>query len=155
MGDLFARSEVRERSLAYLEGLLSGCERKNGWQVAECVGDASPYGMQYLLGRARWAADALQARLSAYVEDKLGSPDAVLILDETGFLKKGDYIEVEGELRSSEFDAEVGTGKQKSTIKRRSWEVRASLVKKLARPQHSDTDSESFSGRRRNRESFP
>lgn len=91
MRDLFARSEVRERSLAYLEGLLSGCERKNGWQVAECVGDASPYGMQYLLGRARWDADALQARLSAYVEDKLGSPDAVLILDETGFLKKGTH----------------------------------------------------------------
>ena len=60
-------------------------------------------------------------------------------------MKQGDYIEVEGELRSSEFDAEVGNGKQKSTIKRRSWEVRASLVKKLARPQHSDTDSESIS----------
>jgi len=60
-------------------------------------------------------------------------------------LKKGDYIEVEGELRSSEFDAEVGNGKQKSTIKRRNWEVRASLVKKLARPQHSDTDTESIS----------
>ena len=91
MGDLFARSEVRDRSRAYLEGLLSGCERKNGWQVAECVGDASPYGMQYLLGRARWDADALQARLSEYVQDKLGSPDAVLILDETGFLKKGTH----------------------------------------------------------------
>lgn len=91
MGDLFVRSEVRDRSLAYLEGLLSGCERKNGWQVAECVGDASPYGMQYLLGRARWDADALQARLSEYVQDKLGSPDAVLILDETGFLKKGTH----------------------------------------------------------------
>ena len=60
-------------------------------------------------------------------------------------LKKGDYVEVEGELRSSEFDAEVSNGKQKSTIKRRTWEVRASLVKKLARPQHSDTDSESIS----------
>ena len=91
MGDPFARTEVRGRSLAYLEGLLSGCERKNGWQAAERVGDASPYGMQYLLGRARWDADALQARLSAYVEDKLGSPDAVLILDETGFLKKGEH----------------------------------------------------------------
>ena len=91
MGDLFARSEVRGRSLAYLEGLLSGCERKNGWQVAECVGDASPYGMQYLLGRARLDADALQARLSEYVQAKLGSPDAVLILDETGFPKKGSH----------------------------------------------------------------
>ena len=77
MGDLFARSEARERSLAYLQGLLSGCERKNSWQVAERVGDASPYGMQYLLGRARWDADALQARLSGYVEDKLGSSDAL------------------------------------------------------------------------------
>jgi SRSO17 transposase len=62
MGDLFARSEVRGRSLAYLEGLLSGYERKNGWQVAECPGDVSPYGMQYLLGRARWDAEALHKR---------------------------------------------------------------------------------------------
>ncbi len=89
MGDLFPRSEVRERSLAYLEGLLSGCERKNSWQVAECVGDASPYGMQYLLDRARWDADAVRARLSEYVKEALGSRDVVLILDETGFLKKG------------------------------------------------------------------
>jgi SRSO17 transposase len=89
MGDVFARSEVRERSLAYLEGLLSGCERKNSWQVAERVGDASPYGMQYLLGRARWDADMLRTRLSEYVKEELGSGDAVLVLDETGFLKKG------------------------------------------------------------------
>ena len=60
-------------------------------------------------------------------------------------LKKVDYIEVEGELRSSEFDAEVGNGKQKTQVKRRNWEVRASIVKKLARPQHSDTDTESIS----------
>jgi single-strand DNA-binding protein len=49
-------------------------------------------------------------------------------------LKKGDYVEVEGELRSSEFDAEVGEGKKKTTVKRRGWEVRASIVKKLAQP---------------------
>ena len=60
-------------------------------------------------------------------------------------LKKGDYVEIEGELRSTEFDAEVGNGKQKTQIKRRNWEVRASLVKKLARPQHSETDTESIS----------
>lgn len=89
MEALFPRSEVRERSMAYLKGLLSHCERKNGWQVAEWAGEASPYGMQYLLGRARWDADALEARLREYVQEKLGSPDAVLILDETGFLKKG------------------------------------------------------------------
>ena len=89
MGDLFPRSEVRERSLAYLEGLLSHCERKNSWQVAEWAGEAAPYGMQYLLDRARWDAAAVQARLSEYVKEELGSPDAVLVLDETGFLKKG------------------------------------------------------------------
>jgi SRSO17 transposase len=89
MGDLFPRWEVRERSLAYLEGLLSPCERKNSWQVAEWAGEASPYGMQYLLDRARWDSNAVQARLSEYVKEELGSRDAVLVLDETGFLKKG------------------------------------------------------------------
>ena len=49
-------------------------------------------------------------------------------------LKKGDYVEIEGELRSSEYDAEVGVGKKKTTVKRRGWEVRASIVKKLAKP---------------------
>src|ERR1019366_5295515 len=74
---------------SYLEGLLSGCERKNSWQVAEWAGEASPYGMQYLLDRSRWDASAVQARLSDYVKEELGDPDAVLVLDETGFLKKG------------------------------------------------------------------
>lgn len=91
IADLFARSEVRERSLSYVEGLLSGCERKNSWQVAEWVGEGSPYGMQYLLDRARWDANAVQGRLREYVEKELGSPDAVLVLDETGFLKKGTH----------------------------------------------------------------
>jgi hypothetical protein len=82
VGDLFARSEVRRRRLAHPEGLLGGCERKNRWHVAECVGDASPYGVQYLRGRARWDADALQARLNEYVQANRGSPGAVLILKE-------------------------------------------------------------------------
>jgi len=89
IADLFARSEVRERSLAYLAGLLSGFERKNSWQLAEWAGEASPYGMQYLLDRSRWDASAVQARMSEYVKEELGDPDAVLVLDETGFLKKG------------------------------------------------------------------
>ncbi len=49
---LFARSEARERSCAYLQGLLSGCERKNGWQLAEWMGEAAPYAVQHLLDRA-------------------------------------------------------------------------------------------------------
>jgi len=67
------------------DGLLSGCERKNGWQLAECVGDGSPYGMQYLLDRLRWDANAVQARLSEYVQEELGSPDAVLVLTKPDF----------------------------------------------------------------------
>ncbi len=56
-------------------------------------------------------------------------------------LKKGDYVEVEGELRSSEYDAEVGEGKKKTTVKRRGWEIRASIVKKLASPQNSHDEN--------------
>ena len=86
---LFARSEARERSLAYLQGLLSHCERKNGWQLAEWIGEAAPYRVQHLLDRARWDADAARDQLRDYVLEELSSPDAVLIADETGFLKKG------------------------------------------------------------------
>jgi len=53
-------------------------------------------------------------------------------------LKKGDYVEVQGELRSTEFDAEVGEGKEKTTVKRRGWEIRASIVKKLAQPAQGE-----------------
>jgi len=88
---LFARSEVRERSLAYLQGLLSGCERKNGWQLAEWMGEAAPYRVQHLLDRARWDADAARDQLRDYVLEEFSSPDAVLIADETGFLKKGQH----------------------------------------------------------------
>ena len=56
-------------------------------------------------------------------------------------LKKGDYVEVEGELRSTEYDAEVGEGKKKTTVKRRGWEVRASIVKKLAKPASQGTEN--------------
>ena len=88
---LFARSEARERSLAYLQGLLSHCERKNGWQLAEWMGEAAPYRVQHLLDRARWDADAARDQLRDYVLEELSSPEAVLIADETGFLKKGEH----------------------------------------------------------------
>ena len=88
---LFARSEARERSLAYLQGLLSHCERKNGWQLAEWMGEAAPYRVQHLLDRARWDADAARDQLREYVLEELSSPNAVLIADETGFLKKGEH----------------------------------------------------------------
>lgn len=90
IGHRFPRSEPRQRAFAYLQGLLSPVERKNGWQLAEQAGDAAPYGVQHLLGRAQWDADAVRDDLQAYVVEHLADPEAVLILDETGFLKKGD-----------------------------------------------------------------
>ena len=85
----FARHEARRRVWAYLRGLLSPVERKNGWQVAEVVGDTTPYGIQHLLGRAQWDAEEVRKDLRAYVVEHLGDPQAVLVVDETGFLKKG------------------------------------------------------------------
>jgi SRSO17 transposase len=86
----FPRTEPRQRAVAYLQGLLSPVERKNSWQLAEQAGDESPYGVQHLLGRATWNADAVRDDLRAYVIEHLGDPEGVLIVDETGFLKKGD-----------------------------------------------------------------
>ncbi len=85
----FARSEQRHRSLAYLQGLLASVERKNGWQIAEQIGEKTPDGVQRLLNAAHWDADAVRDDLQRYVTEHLGDPEAVLVLDETGFLKKG------------------------------------------------------------------
>jgi SRSO17 transposase len=85
----FARREARRHAWAYIRGLLRPVERKNGWQLAEVNGDATPYGLQHLLGRARWDADAVRDDLRAYLVKYMGDPRAVLVLDEIGFLKKG------------------------------------------------------------------
>ena len=66
-------------------------ERKNGWQIAEVNGETSPYGVQPLMGRAQWDADALRGDLRPYVLEHLGAPEAVLVVDETGFLKKHQH----------------------------------------------------------------
>lgn len=87
----FARSQSRDRVLAYLRGLLSEAERKNSWQVAEVCGESTPYGFQYLLSRADWDADAVRDELHTYIRQHLGDPNGVLVLDETGFLKKGRH----------------------------------------------------------------
>jgi SRSO17 transposase len=86
----FARSEVRQRARDYLHGLLSGAERKNSWQLAEVAGNATPYGLQHLLGRANWDADAVRDDLREYVLEHLAGNESVLVVDETGFIKKGD-----------------------------------------------------------------
>ena len=85
----FARAEPRRRVLAYLRGLLGNVGRKNSWQLAEQAGAATPDGTQRLLNHARWDPDEVRDDLRGYVVEHLGDPEAVLVMDETGFLKKG------------------------------------------------------------------
>ena len=85
----FGRAEPRRRAGTYLCGLLAPVGRKNGWQLVEAAGDATPDGVQEFLSRVRWDADAVRDDLQGYVVEHLGDPGAVLVLDETGFLKKG------------------------------------------------------------------
>jgi SRSO17 transposase len=89
IGGRFKRPEVRARAGRYLAGLLGPVERRNGWQLAEQIGEAAPDGVQRLVRTACWDADAVRDDLRAYVVEHLGSDDAVLVVDETGFLKKG------------------------------------------------------------------
>jgi len=89
IGRHFARSEPRRRAVRYIQGLLSDTQRNNGWQLAEHLGEATPDGMQHLLARADWDADAVRDDLLGYVAEHLGHPGGVLVADETGFLKKG------------------------------------------------------------------
>ncbi len=89
IGPCFARWETRERVKAYLRGLLSPIERKNGWQLAEEAGLPTPYAMQYLLNRAVWESDEVRDHLQAYVRELIADSDGMLVMDETGFLKKG------------------------------------------------------------------
>ena len=86
----FRRPEPRRRALDYLKGLLSPIERKNGWQLAERAGEATPYGVQRLLSTYRWDAALVRDDLAGYVVEHLGDAEGVLVVDETGFLKKGN-----------------------------------------------------------------
>jgi SRSO17 transposase len=90
IADRFARSEARERAGRYLAGLLEPVQRKNGWQLAEAIGETGPRGVQRLLSAATWDTDGVRDDLRAYVVDQLGDEaSGVLIVDETGFVKKG------------------------------------------------------------------
>ena len=82
--------EPASDALVYLKGLLSPVERKNSWQLSEQAGDATPYGVQRLLSGYVWDADLVRDDLKQYVVEHLGDGDAVLVVDETGFPKKGD-----------------------------------------------------------------
>ncbi len=87
----FKRSEQRATAGAFIDGLLSGAERKTGWMLAEEAGFTGPYRIQSLLGRSRWSADALCERVRHHALEALADCDGVLIIDETGFLKKGSH----------------------------------------------------------------
>lgn len=90
LAPLFARSEPRRHATAYLRALLGDAERKNSWQAAEYAGHDAPYAFQHLLGRADWDADAARDLLRGHVIRGLADDRGVLVIDETGFLKKGD-----------------------------------------------------------------
>lgn len=93
MGPCFGRQDLRERAQGYVRGLLGPVQRKNSWQVAEYLEEQKPYGLQRLLGRARWEADAVRDELLRYSQAHLLPEDeagGVLIVDETGFVKKGE-----------------------------------------------------------------
>jgi SRSO17 transposase len=91
IGARFARREARWCAWASLRGLLSPVERKNGWQVAEVNGERTPYGVQHLLGRAKWDAEKVRDDVQPSLVEHLGDSQAVLVIDETGFLKKGQH----------------------------------------------------------------
>ena len=86
----FARPEPRQRSLLYLQGILSDVARKNGWQLAEQAGETRPDGMQRLLSKAVWDEDGVRDELRTYVLDRLGAEHAIAAIDETSFPKRGD-----------------------------------------------------------------
>ena len=89
VGRHLANDQARASAAAYLEALLGGATRKNGWQLAEAAGLATPYRFQHLLGRAAWEADAVRDEHLQSVLEGLGQRDAVLAIDETGFVKQG------------------------------------------------------------------
>jgi SRSO17 transposase len=88
-GGLFARRETRDQAAKYLRGLLAPIERKNAWQVAEAVGDATPDRTQRLLYRVDWDAEAARDILQDFVSETFGDPEGIGVVDETGILKKG------------------------------------------------------------------
>jgi SRSO17 transposase len=91
VGPRFKRLEARARGLAYVKGLLSEVQRKNGWQVAEQQGEGTPDGMQQLLSTAVWNVEGVRELVQDWVIETYGGAEAVLVVDETGFVKKGTH----------------------------------------------------------------
>ncbi len=108
----FKRVEPRATARAFVLALLPGVERKTCWPLAEQAGHARPGPMQRLLRSTRWDADAVRDNVQAYVLEHLGADDGVLIVDETGFLKKGtgsagvqrQYTGIAGRIENTQVD---------------------------------------------------
>ena len=137
----FRRAEARARAKRYLAGLLDRVERKNGWQLAEHLGEPGPQGVQRLLNAADWDVDAVRDDLRAYVTEHLGEPAGVLLVDETGFLKKGtksvgvqrQYSGTAGRIENCQIGVFLGYA---------SSQGRAFLDRELYLPQEWARDSE-------------
>jgi SRSO17 transposase len=91
LGRLFVRAEPRQQAGRYLEGLLGPVKRKNGWQLAEHLGDPRPWRTQRVLSHVLWDEEAARDLCRDHAIERLGAEDAVLVVDETGFLKKGRH----------------------------------------------------------------
>ena len=89
MADCYYSKSGLNEAEKYIKGLLSHAERKNGWQMSEILGESTPYKIQQFINRGRWSADELRDVLQNYVKEKFGNKSAVLVVDETGFLKQG------------------------------------------------------------------
>jgi SRSO17 transposase len=89
VGGRFGRVEPRRRMRDYVRGLLGPVGRKNSWQIAEYAGHGTPHGLQRLLSWCQWDPEQIRDDLQDYVAERLGQPGGVLIVDDTGFLKKG------------------------------------------------------------------
>jgi SRSO17 transposase len=109
----FPRRGARRRAWAYVCGLLNPVERKDGWHWADVNGDATPYGLQHQLGRARWNAEAVCDDLRAYLVKPISDPQAVLVLNETGFLKKGQQS--------------AGVARQDIDLQKMNWKCRTGV----------------------------
>ena len=88
----FMRPEPHQRALVYIQGLTLDAPRKNGWEVAEAIGEARPYAVQHLLDRARWDSDGVRDELQTYVLETLATPDAVMVIDAHGLPQKRRQI---------------------------------------------------------------
>jgi SRSO17 transposase len=91
IGGCFVRPEPRHRALRYVQGVLGPAVRKNGWQVAEQIGESTPTGVQRLLREAHWDAEAVTDELQHYIKQQFGARGGVMVVDETAFPKKGDH----------------------------------------------------------------